>query len=157
MIKVNSKNKKLKYRKAVFVVLYSIKNKKIEYLVLKRKLHWIGWEFPKGGKKFLEPGKIAAKREVKEETGLRIIRGTLKKYPLKGKYEYSKEIKKRPGIVGQTWELYSAEVKKDKVDLKKNLDFEHSDYRWVNFKEAIKKLKWKNQKECIKLVNDSLR
>jgi len=42
-----------KYRKAVFVLLYSKTKKWIEYLLLKRKLHWKGWEFPKGK---IEPG-----------------------------------------------------------------------------------------------------
>ena len=39
---------KSKYRKAVFVVGYAKTQKGIEYILLKRKLHWKGWEFPKG-------------------------------------------------------------------------------------------------------------
>ena len=37
-----------KYRKAVFVVVYSKTPKGVEYLILKRKKHWKGWEFTKG-------------------------------------------------------------------------------------------------------------
>jgi hypothetical protein len=42
---------KEKYRKAVFIVVYrrtkNIFNKQNKLLILKRKLHWAGWEFPK--------------------------------------------------------------------------------------------------------------
>jgi len=43
--------KKETYRKAVFVVVYreTKTGKDRKYLILKRKLHWKGWEFPKGG------------------------------------------------------------------------------------------------------------
>ena len=37
------------YRKSVFIVVYRKTEKGILYLILKRKLHWVGWEFPKGG------------------------------------------------------------------------------------------------------------
>ena len=62
-----------KYRKAVFIVAYSKINNKIEYLLLKRKLHWKGWEFPKGGAEEKENNLDAVKRELKEETGLKIL------------------------------------------------------------------------------------
>ena len=51
---------------------YKIENKKIKYINLKRKLHWTGWEFPKGGIGFLETKKNCIKREIKEEIGLKI-------------------------------------------------------------------------------------
>ena len=60
---------KLKYRKAVFVVTYRKEKDKIKYLILKRKLHWKGWEFPKGGVNKDESLLHAVKREIKEETG----------------------------------------------------------------------------------------
>ena len=40
---------KPKYRQGIFIVTYAKIGKRIEYLILKRKLHWSGWEFPKGG------------------------------------------------------------------------------------------------------------
>jgi len=33
---------------------------------------------------------------------------------------------------------------------------EHSDYRWLNFEDAVKKIKWENQRKCLKVVNDWL-
>ena len=78
-------NKKIKYRKAVFGVAYS-KNKdgKIEYIILKRKKHWKGWEFPKGGIERGEKIIDAVKREVREETGLKCI--NIKKLNFSGKF-----------------------------------------------------------------------
>ena len=142
----------MKLRHAIFAVVYSIKNKKVEYLILKRKKHWVGWEFTKGGIDLFETRKMTAKREVKEETGQKILR--LKKFNTKGIYKYKKELKDRPGIVGQTYHLFAAEVKKGKVSLDKK---EHSGFKWMNFNEAEKKLTWENQKKCLKIVDDWLK
>ena len=43
-----------KFRNAIFAVAYSREGDNIKYLLLKRKKHWIGWEFPKGGIDFFE-------------------------------------------------------------------------------------------------------
>lgn len=144
----------MKYRKAVFVVVYSKTKKEIEYLILKRKLHWKGWEFPKGGIEKAEKIKSAIIREVKEETGLTAIK--IKKFDFKGRYKYNKTLKDRPGICGQEFSLYSAEVKKNKARLSKNKDAEHSAYKWASFKEAMNKLTWENQRKCLKIVNTFL-
>lgn len=143
---------KMKYRKAVFIVAYSRNNSKIEYLLLKRKLHWNGWEFPKGKIERFELKRMAAKREAEEETGLKILK--IKKFGIKGKYLYKKALKDRPGVVGQTYQLFAAEVRKGKVKLDSK---EHSDYKWAGFKEAVKKLKWLNQKKCLKVVDEWLK
>ncbi|MEM3116368.1 MAG: NUDIX domain-containing protein [Candidatus Pacearchaeota archaeon] len=142
---------KLKYRKAVFIVVYTKTKNKIEYLLLKRKLHWRGWEFPKGK---IEPGenKIeAVKRELKEETG-QIIK-SIKKFNYSGGYRYHKILPDRPEIIGQTFTLFAAEVKRGKVKLDKK---EHSGYKWTDFKTALKMLKWPNQKKSLKIVNNWL-
>ena len=130
------------------------KNKKgnIEYLILKRKLHWVGWEFPKGGVEKKEKIFETVKREINEET--KLVPLSLKKFNVSGKYKYSKDTKDRPGIIGQTYEaLYAVEVKKTKVFVD---NIEHSDYMWVNFRDAHNKLTWKNQKECLKIVDEWL-
>ncbi|MFW6233463.1 MAG: NUDIX domain-containing protein, partial [Nanoarchaeota archaeon] len=64
---------KKNYRKGIFIVVYTIYNNEIFYLLLKRKLHWKGWEFPKAGVKEKESLIECAKRELKEETGLKPI------------------------------------------------------------------------------------
>jgi len=139
--------KRGKLRKAIFALCYAKKNEKIEYLILKRKKHWVGWEFPKGKIEFLETKRMAVRREVKEETGLKILR--IKKFNVKGLYKYKKKMNDRKGYIGQTYHLFAVEVKKGKVSFGE----EHSEFKWVEFNEAKKKLKWENQKRCLKIVN----
>jgi 8-oxo-dGTP pyrophosphatase MutT (NUDIX family) len=103
---------KEQYRKGVFFVVYS-KTKKgtIQYLLLKRKLHWTGWEFPKGGVEKKEKTFHTVQREIKEET--KLIPLKMREFKINGKFEYKEELRDRPGIVGQTFEdLYAVEVKK---------------------------------------------
>ncbi len=141
----------MKYRKSVFVVVYSKTKKGVEYLILKRKLHWRGWEFPKGGIKKFESKKKSVRREIKEETGLSPFK--ISRFSFSGKFDYDRKLKDRPGFVGQDFSLYSVEVKKGKVKVDGK---EHDDYKWVTFKEAMKKLKWINQRKSLKVVNNSL-
>jgi 8-oxo-dGTP pyrophosphatase MutT (NUDIX family) len=89
---------------------------------------------------------------LKEETGLSPIR--IISFREKGVYKYSKNHSDRKNISGQTYKLYSAKVKfskKIKLD-----EFEHSEYKWVDFETAIKKLTWTNQRKCLKIVNNFL-
>ena len=142
---------KPKYRKTVFIVVYSKPENKIFYLVLKRKFHWVGWEFPKGGLEEKENPFQAVKRELKEETALAPMK--IKKFNIHGKYKYPRGIPDRQGIVGQSYSLYAIEVKKEKIKFDEK---EHSDYKWVPYMKAMQMLKHSNQKRCLKKVNDWL-
>jgi len=144
--------KRGKYRKAVFALVYAKAEGRVEYLILKRKKHWVGWEFPKGGVEKFETRRRAVKREVKEETGLKILK--IKKFHIKGLYNYNKELKDRPGKIGQNYRLFAVEVKKGKVSIDRK---EHSGYKWFGFKEAERKLSWPNQKKCLKIVDTWLK
>ncbi|MCK9569255.1 NUDIX domain-containing protein [Candidatus Pacearchaeota archaeon] len=142
--------RKGKLRHAIFAVAYSVnENNKIKYLILKRKKHWVGWEFPKGKIEFLETKKMTVRREIKEETGLKILK--IKKFNVDGLYKYKKKMNDRKGFIGQTYHLFSAEVQMGKVSIDKR---EHSDFKWMNFNEAVKKVTWENQKKCLKIVNE---
>jgi len=145
------KPNKKKYRKAVFGVAYSKNSSgKIEYIILKRKLHWKGWEFPKGKIERFETKRRAVRREVNEETGLKVLK--IKKFREKGIYLYSKKLTDRQNKIGQTWKLFAVKVEKGNGKVK--LDhLEHNGYKWVSFKEAQKMLTWPNQRKCLKIVN----
>ena len=140
-----------KYRKAVFIVTYLNTKQGIEYLILKRKLHWKGWEFSKGKIERFETKRKTIKRELKEETGLTPIK--IKKFNIKGKYKYQKLLSDRPNHIGQTYQLFAVEVRKSKVQVD---NYEHSDYKWLSFNNALKKLTWPNQRKCLKIVNNWL-
>jgi DNA polymerase len=139
------------YRKEVFIVAYKKEKSKILYLLLKRKLHWTGFEFPKGGIENGESELKAVKREIKEETGQNPIK--IKRFNFAGKYKYKKILNDRPEIVGQTYRLYSVELKNKNVKIDKT---EHSGYIWLTFNQTLKKLTWPNQKKCLISVNKSL-
>ena len=142
---------KPQYRKAVFIVTYLKDNDKILYLILKRKLHWRGWEFPKGGIENREHLSSTIKREIREETGQKAF--NIKKYNISGKYKYKKIYPDRKEIIGQTFSLFSAELKNKKIRIDKK---EHSAYKFASFKKALSLLTWKNQKKCLKIVNKYL-
>ncbi len=140
------------FRPAVFVSIYYLdENKKPIYLLLKRKLHWKGWEFPKGKIEEGESKSQTAKREGREESGLKIIK--LKRFNVSGKYLYHKPLKDRPQYKGQSYSLFSGEVKQGKIKMDPK---EHSGYLWLPFEKAVKKLTWPNQKKCLKIVNNFL-
>lgn len=143
---------KLKYREAVFIVSYrkDKKTRKILYLLLHRYKHWKGWEFPKGGIEKESPWKTA-KREVMEETGLKILR--LKKYNFRGRYKYPHGFPDRQGIIGQTYMLFSAELAEGNVKIDKG---EHLGYVWLPFNKALARLRHENQKQCLKIVDSRI-
>ena len=140
-----------KYRKSVFIVTYHKSENKIFYLILKRKLHWNGWEFPKGGIEEKENPFEAVQRELKEETGAVPLK--IKKFNFRGKYKYKKLVLDREGIIGQSFSLYAAEIKKQKIKFDEK---EHTDFRWLAFEEAMKILTHQNQKKSLKIVNNWL-
>ncbi|MCX8159155.1 MAG: NUDIX domain-containing protein [Candidatus Pacearchaeota archaeon] len=140
-----------KYRKGVFVVVFKKLKNKVVYLLLHRKLHWKGWEFLKGGKEKGENLIDCVRREVKEESGLKIKQiFDMKK---SGKFNYKKELVDRKGIIGQKWRLFCVEVVNGKVRIDRT---EHNGFKWVNFEKGKKMLKWANQKNCLKIVNEFL-
>ena len=141
----------MKYRRAVFIVTYKKEKAGISYLLLKRRLHWKGWEFPKGGVEGKEELKETAKREVKEETGN--IAQNVKEYRINGKYRYKKKYPDRRGLIGQTYRLFSAEIDGKKVNVSRK---EHSSYKWLDFEKAVKSLRWPDQKKCLRYVHRKL-
>ena len=142
---------KRKYRPGIFIVTYKIVKDEIKFLILKRKLHWKGYEFPKGGIEIKEPIKKTLIRELKEENGLEKIKKV--NHRIKWKYLYDKKYSDRPKIKGQTLKLFSVQVENKKVKIDKN---EHSSYEWLSFKEALRKLTYPNQKDCLVKVHDYL-
>ena len=140
----------MKLRKGVFIVVYRKEKDKFSYLILKRKLHWRGWEFPKGG---IEKGETINQglfRELKEETGQTPIK--IKNHKISGKYSYKQSLPNREET-GQTFSLYSAELKNKKIKIDKH---EHSTYQWFPLDKAIKKLTWPNQRKCLKIVDKKI-
>ena len=77
----------------------------------------------------------------------------MKKFPFSGKYNYNKSLPDRLQYKGQTFSLFSAEVKKGNVKLDPK---EHNGHKWVLFSQGLKMLKWPNQKKSLRIVNSWL-
>lgn len=146
MQEANGQVHMLKYRKGVFFVVFR-KERKVKYLVLKRKLHWTGWEFCKGGVKGVEKELTTVKRELKEETGCNPV--AIIPFNVRGKYKYKKKLADRPGVIGQSYHLFAVEVGRKKI----RLGEEHSSYRWVDFKKAYRLLTYPDQRTCLVIVD----
>lgn len=139
-----------KHRKGVFVVVFS--PKPLRYLILHRKLHWKGWEFPKGGAFAREKIENTVKREVKEETGLRAL--SIIPFKVRGTFIYDKKTQQERKVKGFKWKLYAAEVKKAMVRVGKR---EHDNSKWLPYAKALRLLRWPSQKKCLKIVNNALK
>ncbi|PIN91467.1 hypothetical protein COU57_00475 [Candidatus Pacearchaeota archaeon CG10_big_fil_rev_8_21_14_0_10_32_14] len=147
---------KPKFRKAVFIVTYAKKNDSILYLVMKRRLNWIGWEFPKGGVDEGEKERNTAVRELKEETDLVPLKNRVIRFKIDGLYKYKKKLKVGRKYDGQSYKLYAIEVEYPKEGKIKIDGHEHSTWKWLNIDNAVKRVTWPNQKKCLKIVDEWL-
>jgi len=139
-----------RYRKGIFCVVYD--SNPASYLLLHRKLHWQGWEFPKGGCLAREKTENAVKRELKEETGLKAI--SIKQFPITGSFVYDKKTQAERKFKGFRYVLFACSVKRGKIKLDKK---EHDNYKWCSYPQAIRLLTWPNQRKCLKIVNNAIR
>jgi 8-oxo-dGTP pyrophosphatase MutT (NUDIX family) len=115
------------------------------FLLLHRKLNWVGWEFPKGGIEQNEKIEETIERELFEETGIKKFKITIKL----DNFEYFDDKRKSNSLIdnylihvssNSKVTLNNAHVLDDKV-----VD-EHDDFKWFFPKDAVKKLTHKNQK-----------
>ncbi len=115
----------------------------IRYLLIKNKRS-TNWGFPKGHIENGETKEETAKREVLEETGIRIkiIPGfvSTSEYTIQGKVEKSVSI-----FVASTTDTQT-KIQQEEIE----------DYIWLNYAKAIKKLKFENDRSILERANDFL-
>ncbi|MBD3249124.1 NUDIX domain-containing protein [Candidatus Woesearchaeota archaeon] len=112
------------------------KNKK-EFLLLKKKGAWTGWQFPQGKIDKGETPEQAIRREIEEETGIKDIID-IKRLPYKHDYWFMEKDEKIHKFL--TFFIMSAE-KTDNITVSK----EHSDFKWCGYEEALKDLKYNKE------------
>ncbi|MEK7664645.1 MAG: NUDIX domain-containing protein [Patescibacteria group bacterium] len=113
------------------------------------------WGFAKG---HIEEGETefqTAKREVLEETGIkdiRIISGfkEFEKYFFRKNYGLKGEAKNKAPWVFKLVVFYLVETNTKEVKISE----EHSDFMWLPYEVAVKKITFKNAKNLLKKAND---
>lgn len=133
----------MKIRKGVSAIIFFDNTKKIEYLLLKRKLNWKGWEFLKGGIKGNESELSCLKREIKEEIGVKKFAALKTKEANFFTYqkEYVKDDRKWDGAKNT---VYIIQIFSKKIKLDRN---EHSGFKWVDRKNVSKMITWKDSRK----------
>ena len=131
---------------------------RMQYLLLRR-IPSIGrfWQPVTGG---LEEGETkieALKREVLEETRIRnivrIIEG-VHYYEFTSTHPFWDSFKRETGQALLKEYVFGVEISSNE---KIAIGWEHSEYRWVSFEEALKLLKWKDNKEALRKLDEILR
>ncbi|RME79591.1 MAG: NUDIX domain-containing protein [Methanobacteriota archaeon] len=119
----------------------------LEYLLL----HYVEghWDFPKGHIEGGESELEAAKRELKEETGLdvHVYDGFRHTYTYSFRsYEKNKKVEKR--VIFRVARANSREVL---------LSHEHIDYAWLPYDKALERLTYDNAKNLLREANSFIR
>lgn len=120
------------------------KNKETQYLLLKYTNYW---GFVKGNVEKDETELQTAKREIKEETGITdciFLKG------FKEKISYFYKLKDKP--IYKEVIFYLAQTKTKEV----KLSFEHEDFKWLPYEEALKLIAFKNSKDSFKKAHKFL-
>ena len=127
------------------IVLYNDDSEQVKFLVLK----YPGghWDFVKGKMENSEEPKQTAIRETKEETGIidvEFIDGFNEEISYTF-YVNNEEIDKK--VI-----FYLAKTKSTEIII----SHEHLDFAWLNFKDAIERITYKNAKRVITKANNLL-
>ena len=142
---------KIKHHKAAGIVVFSIQEGELQFLLLKSSL---GCGFPKGHIEEGETALEAAKRETKEETGLE-IRNVYPAFKYVSKYLIRKNYSTGEWLdtpEPKTVTYFLARSHTTKIDL----SFEHDSHSWFSHEEARCKLKYGSKKEALKHASELL-
>ena len=141
----------MKTERAIGVIFFCIKNKKVNYLILKyNNLHGQNhYDFVKGKPKVNESTDECINREVFEEIGIRNF-SIVSDFKISNSYNYIKN----DGIeIFKEIEFFISELN---TNVKVKLSSEHSEFKWVDFKEAEKLLEFEGQRHILIKVDEYL-
>ncbi|HLD83361.1 MAG TPA: NUDIX domain-containing protein [archaeon] len=131
-----------KTRKGVVGIVYRKGEKEPEFLLLHRQKGWKGWEFSKGGVEKGEKDEEALLREIKEETGI----GKAKvRTRMPSEIEYDYPAAYPGGYTGTKQKVFLVESLSDNISLSE----EHDDYKWTDYRSALRMLRHKGQKKAL--------
>jgi len=131
--------------KSAGAVVFRRENKKIYYLLIQYGLGH--WDFPRG---LIEKGESlqeTARREIKEETGIRDLEFLPE---FKETIKYFFQFKGKRILKFATYFLAKTESSEVKIS------WEHKDFKWLPYEQAIEQLTFKNSKEIFKKAHQFL-
>lgn len=125
-------------RKSVGVVLFRQNEEGREYLLL----HYAAghWDFPKGGQETGENDEQTVRRELQEETGITQI-----DIDAGFTHELSYFFREQGELIRKTVVFYLGRTRQ--ADVK--LSFEHQDFAWLPYENAMAQLTHKNAKALL--------
>jgi bis(5'-nucleosidyl)-tetraphosphatase len=103
------------------------------------------WDFPKGAVEKGETEQEAARREIMEETGLKID-SFIPDFRKKIEYHY----RRSGGLSHKQVVFFLARAERDDV----KISFEHSGYEWLTFEQSIRRLTFENARKVLIDAND---
>ena len=133
----------MKNQKSAGAIVFRREEGKIYYLLLDYGKHW---EFSKGMVEQGETDEQTTLREIKEETGLvvELVQGFKESI----KYFYFWEGQK----ISKTVIFFLAEAKSKDV----TISHEHKGFQWLEFKEAMENITFKNSKDILEKADKFL-
>jgi dATP pyrophosphohydrolase len=135
----------------VQAILYRKTNTKTQYLLLKRISDTGGfWQPVTGGIEKGETKTQALKREIQEETGIKNPAKITKNIHHYQFIDFFKQENRQRQIKEYA---YAVEVSPNQ---KITISHEHTQHKWCTYKEALKLLKYKENKETLKKLNKIL-
>lgn len=146
---MENRKKRVKKEKSAGAVIFRKEGGKIYYLLLNYGKGY--WGFAKGRIEKGEKEKDAAKREIAEETGIYNIR-FVSNFRKKINYFFKRKNTGNFYLIVKEAVFYLAETKEKEV----KISFEHKDFAWLKYKEALKRITFENSKNVLRGANKFL-
>jgi len=105
------------------------------------------WDFPKGAVEKGETEEQAAKREILEETGIR-VESFIPNFRKLIEYYY----RRQDNVAHKRVIFFLAKTNESKV----RISFEHSGYDWLTFEQLLRRLTFENAKNVLREANTFL-
>ncbi|MCX8202309.1 MAG: NUDIX domain-containing protein [Candidatus Micrarchaeota archaeon] len=142
--------KREKTRKGISAVIFRMKGKEPEFLILHRIKRWTGWEMLKGGRIGREKPLNNLKRELREEIHAEESKiGAVIILPFKLSFKTPPEYVKKYKYTAMEFQSFLVEYN-GKVSIKGNSVLEHDGYEWVSFEKAEKMLTHDSSKDLLR-------